>query len=124
MDIKVDNDSIEKIVQDHIKVAVAGVLSQKSDLLISKIVDFAINAKSRDSWDKETILDKQIGEAIRAEAQGAVQDWLATKRADIRKQVHAALVKKSDGLVAKVVEQLVVGLGEELRVTAYLNKDR
>jgi hypothetical protein len=124
VELKIDNNSIEKLVQEQLKVQVAAILSQKSDYLVQKLVEQALNAKPPNSYRDVTILDESIQKMIRDEAASAVGEWLDSKRADIRKQVHAALAKKSSGLVAKIVEQLVVGLGSELHVQAWLkNKD-
>jgi predicted Holliday junction resolvase-like endonuclease len=122
MELKIDNASIERLVQEHIKIAVAGVLSKQSDVLVAKLVEHALAQKrpgSYSSYDKP-IIEEQINEMIRSEATAACKEWLDSKRPEIRKLVFAALAKKSDGLVAKVVEQLVVGLSEKLYVDAYL----
>lgn len=123
MELKIDNVAIEKLVQEQIKVAVAAVLSQKSDVLVARLVDHALQAKAPNAYSSDgTLLDKKICEMIRDEAGAAVKEWLDTKRAEIRRRVFAEVSKKSDGLVAKIVEQLVLGLGSSLRVQAFLER--
>lgn len=119
MELKIDNASIEKLVQEHIKAAVAGALSQKSDFLIAELVRYAM-AEKQNSYDRDTLLDRKISAMIREEAAAAIKEWLDEKRPTIRKQVWAAVSKQSDGLVAKIVEQLVLGLSQKLEVSAYL----
>lgn len=122
MELKIDNASIETLVKEQIKVAVAGVLSAQTPELVNRLVNLALSEK-RHNYDSTTLLDESIRAMIRDEAQAGVKEWLDTKRADIRKQVFAALSKKSDGLVAKVAEQLVVELGNNLHVKAWMGRD-
>jgi hypothetical protein len=122
VELKIDNASIETLVKEQIKVAVAEALSRQSPALVNRLVDIALETK-RNHYDRTSILDESINQMIRQEAQEGVKEWLDTKRADIRKQVFAALSKKSDGLVAKVVEQLVISLGNNLHVKAWLGND-
>jgi hypothetical protein len=116
MELKIDNAAIEKLVQEHIRVALAGVLQANSAPLISRIVDYAMNEKDPGSYGRHTILESAISKMIREEALAASKEWMDSKRPEIRKLVLATLARKSDGLVAKVVDQLVAGLSSGLKI--------
>lgn len=123
MELQVDNKAIEKLVQEHIRVEVMKALSGQSDYLIGRLVDEALAAKSN-SYDRKTILSAMIDEMIRKSANEAAQEWLAEQAPKIKKLVHAALGKKSDGLVAMVAEQLVANFGKGLNVSVWIKDSR
>jgi hypothetical protein len=91
MELKIDNDAIAKLVQEHVRSAVTTALASKSDYLVKQLVDYAMNEKDSRSYGRSTILEDKINSLIREEAAGAMKEWLDSKRAEIRKQVFAAI---------------------------------
>jgi hypothetical protein len=121
MEIKIDNSSIQPLIDAQIKAAVAAALAQKSDYLISRIVEQALLAK--DNYSRETFLDKRIKEAIQQETVAGLNAWLDEHREPIRKQVYAVLQKKKDGLVAMIVERMVAKLGKGFDVSVWFRNE-
>lgn len=120
MELKIDNAAIEKLVKEHVAASIATVLSKNSDYLIQSLVKSAMEAKSERSYGNKSIMDEKIEALIRDEANNAIKEWLDSKRATIKKLVFDACSKKSDGLVATVVENLVASM-KNLRVEVYMS---
>jgi hypothetical protein len=119
MELKIDNAAIAEMVKESIKVAAAAALSQQSDSLIKHIVDMAMNAKPQGSYGRETIFEVAIQKAIHDECTAALSEWVATNRPQIRKLVHDKLMKQK-GMADMIADKLIVGLGKDLHVSAYL----
>ena len=119
MELQIDNAAIEKLVHEHIRVEVMKALGQKSDYLIGRLVDEALAAK-HNSYDQKTILHKMIDEMIRKAATEAANEWLEEQKPKIKKLVHEALGKKSDGMVAAVASGLVANFGKGFDISVWL----
>jgi hypothetical protein len=122
MELKVDNASIEKLVNEQIRVSVIEALKGKQEFLLGRLVDEALNAK-RNSYDSRTILQNMLDEMIRKAATEAANEWLTEQRPKIKKLVHEALGKKASGLVSKVADALTARLGEGVNVSVWFGRD-
>lgn len=126
MELKIDNAAIERLVNEHIRVAVCDVLSKNTDTLVSRLVDDALaKPDPNNRYDRESQVQKIVRTMIQAAASEAVNEWLTEKKPQIKKLVHAALVKKSDGLIGSVVDAMVAGLSRGIDVNCWLkSKDQ
>jgi hypothetical protein len=120
MELKIDNASIEKLVEGQIKVAAAEALAKHSPVLIQRLVEHALAAK-QNGYDRTTIFEATVQSMIRAEATEAVKEWIDEQRPLIRKLVYEAIKRKDGGLAQKIAEQLVAGLSRNLEIDAYLS---
>ncbi|HHE72932.1 MAG TPA: hypothetical protein ENL34_11705 [Chloroflexi bacterium] len=118
MEIKVDNDSIKKIVEGTIKAEVAKALSAQSPYLIGKLAEAALNEKSS-SYQRESIFEAKLREALRKSALEAAQEWLDEQKVAIAKEVRKRLGKRSGDLVKIIADQLVAGLRNAPRVRVW-----
>jgi hypothetical protein len=121
MDIKVDNASLDKLIEGQIKVAAAEVLSKHSPELIRRLVDHALARKRDNAYSSErSIFEETVQKMIIDEATAACKEWLDEQRPLIRKLVYEAIKRKDNGLAQKIAEQLVTGLSKSLNVSTYL----
>jgi hypothetical protein len=118
MELKIDNTTLEGLVKEHIKAAVAGVLAKNTPALIERFVFEAMHRK-QNTYDRETIWDKAVEHAIHEEAKAALNEWIAEQRPVIRKIVHDQLTKKK-GLAQKLADSLVAGLSKDLTITTWV----
>lgn len=121
MELKIDNGSLEQIIKEHVKAAVAGVLAKNTPALIERFVHEAMNAKARGAYSSDpTIFDQAVVTAIHEEAKGALNAWVDEQRPMIRKIVYERLTKKNGGLAQKLADSLVAGLSRDLTVTTWI----
>lgn len=120
MELKIDNTTLEGLVKEHIKAAVAGVLAKNTPVLIERFVHEAMNAKDPRGYSSEKLFDRIVVDAIHAEAKGALDAWIDEQRPMIRKIVYDRLTKKNGGLAQKLAESLVAGLSKDLTITTWI----
>lgn len=120
MELKIDNGSLEQIVKEHVKAAVAGVLAKNTPALIERFVHEAMNAKDPRGYRDELLFDKAVVAAIHEEAKGALTAWVDEQRPMIRKIVYDRLTKKNGGLAQKLANSLVAGLSRDLTVETWI----
>lgn len=98
------------LIEDLVRAAVVRELGGQQEL-IEGIVNQALSQK-KDSYSKGTIFQDQVATMIRDVAREAVQEWVASKKEEIK----AAFLKhlsSRDGLPAKkMVEGLVDGISK------------
>lgn len=124
MDIKVDNEAVEKLVNEQIRAAVAATLSAKSDYLVGRLVDEVMRKKDRNSYsDDRTIWEKMTDEMVRKAAQEAAMSWLEEQKPKIVALVRAKLGAKSKDLINKVADALVANFAAGLRVNVWFDKE-
>lgn len=119
MEIKVDNASVEKIVEGQIKAAVLEALASKRDYVIEQLVKAALEKKA-DCYDRRTVVEKVIETAIIDEANAAATEWIAEQRPKIRALVKARLEKGHAELVRSVADQLVAKFATGFDVSVWL----
>ncbi len=121
MELKIDNASIEKLVEGHIKIAAAEVLAKQSPVLIQRLVEQALAVKRPNAYSSDkSIFEETVQAMIRDEATAAVKEWLDEQRPVIKKLVLEAIKRKDNGLAQKIAEQLVTGLSKSLSVSTYI----
>jgi molybdopterin-guanine dinucleotide biosynthesis protein A len=123
MELKIDNATLEQLVKEHVKAAVAGVLAKNTPVLIERFVHEAMNAKDPRGYHDDKLFDQAVVAAIHEEAKGALNDWIAEQRPVIRKIVYDQLTKKR-GLAQKLADGLVAGLSRDLTVETWIKGSR
>lgn len=108
----------KEIIDGHIRAALADALAKHSDHMIREIVDRALRAPAKDRYSNQTMVEEAIQATIQEEVGKAIKEWLEQHRPKIAEQVRAALTKKSDGLMSKLVANLAIHLahGFDIRV--------
>jgi endonuclease III len=119
MEIKVDNASVEKIVEGQIKAAVLEALVSRRDDVIEHLVKAALSKKA-DDYSRRTVVEKVIDDAIIGEANAAATEWIAEQRPKIRALVKARLEKGHAELVKSIADQLVAKFSTGFDVTVWL----
>lgn len=114
----------EAQIQNAIAVAIAESFSgEKRDAIVRDIVRAHLSMKAN-SYDKETLLGKRIGDAIRSIAVEAIQAEVDAIKPAIAKVVHDAL---GPGFEEEVCQQLRSGLAyrkvEGVNVSIRMHED-
>ena len=124
VEIKVDNASVEKLIEGQIKLAAAEVLSKHSPELIKRLVNKALEQRRHNAYSGDpTIFEETVRKMIRTEALEATKVWIDEQRPIIRKMVYDAIRRKDNGLAQKIAEALVAGLAGDLNIKAYLSSN-
>lgn len=122
MELKVDNESIEKIVNEQIRAAVATTLATKSDYLIEQLVRQVMTQK-KDSYSRVTIWEDMVDRMIRGAANEAAKEWMEEQKPKIKALVAKKLGAKTKGLIASVADQLVAKFGKGMDVNVWIRPD-
>ena len=121
MEIKVDNASVETLVTNEIRLAVAKAIEGKNSYLVQRLVTEVLERK-KDHYSRETIIEGTIDAMIQSAAKEAAQEWVNQMKPEIKKLVAAKLGSKTKGLIAQVADQLVANFGKGIDVSVYFNK--
>lgn len=113
-------DAAERIVNIKVKEAVAQVLGKDPRALVEAVVDAAMNQREH-SYDRETILEREVNEMIRDAVQAAIQEWLQTHREVVKAAVSTRLRSAEDGLLERIGEAVLEGLQTNFYVDARLS---
>lgn len=113
-------DAAERIVNIKVKEAVAQVLGKDPRALVEAVVDAAMNQREH-SYDRETILEREVNEMIRDAVQAAIQEWLQTHREVVKAAVSTRLRSAEDGLLERIGEAVLEGLQTSFYVDARLS---
>lgn len=123
MEIKIDNKSVEQLVQTQIRLAVAESLSKQTPYLVERLVMECLNQKSP-NYPYQPVLESMTQKMINEAANEAAQQWLDEQKPIIRKLVFEKLSSKSKGLIAQVADALTAKLGTGLGATVWLKNER
>lgn len=123
MEISVDNASVERLVDHHIKQAVAEALSSKTDYLVQQLVEAALTKPVLDSYGRPkerngrrvTVVDNAVEKLICEAANEAAAEWLDDQRPQIKKLVRQRLNSQTKGLVAQLADKLTTSLAKDLQ---------
>ena len=121
MEIKVDNASVETLVTNEIRLAVAKAIEGKNSYLVQRLVTEVLERK-KDHYSRETIIEGTIDAMIQSAAKEAAQEWVNQMKPEIKKLVAAKLGSKTKGLIAQVADQLVANFGKGIDVSVYFKK--
>lgn len=100
---KIDLNISEGMIANAISIAIAESFSpEKKDQVIRDIVRAHLSYK-QNSYDRDTMLSKALGDAIRQQASEAVKQRISELAPDIRRVVDKALGPKfTDGILAQL----------------------
>lgn len=127
MEIKVDNDSIEKLVLKQVRVAVVEALSGKSDYIVERIVDEALKKPAKDRYGcsrGKTIVEQMTDDTVREAATEAANEWLKEQKPKIKALIARKLGAKTKGLVASVAEQMTASFETGFKAKVWFDCDR
>lgn len=120
MELKVDNKSIEPLINAQIKAAVADVLAKNSDTFIAKLVDAALAEPAKNDYhDKRPLIDKAIAEGLREAAMAAAKGWLDEQKPKIAEMVRRRLDGDKKSIIASIMDQLVGGFQRGVSVNVW-----
>lgn len=110
---KIDINITEGMIANAIAVAIADAFSpEKKEQVLRDIVRAHLSYKAN-SWDRETLLSKTIGEAIRNQASEAVKEAVASMADDVKRIVAEVFGPKAKADILRQLETslraLVVG---------------
>lgn len=110
------------VIDAHIKAAMLDVLSKddRGERLIEAVVQQAMTEKKERYHDK-TILDAQLNQAIREAAMETFKAWIENQKEKISKAIEKRLKRSGDGMIKKIVDQIIKGFGSDLYVKVSLD---
>uniref|UniRef100_A0A6M3J4G0 Uncharacterized protein n=1 Tax=viral metagenome TaxID=1070528 RepID=A0A6M3J4G0_9ZZZZ len=110
---------IQKDYIDHVVAAAMIEALGDKEAIIERVVMAAMEQK-KDSYTKETMFMGDVKESIRKAAHDAFQEWLGENRDLVKKSLKKYLSTK-EGLVDKLVKQVMTGLIDHVNVTVKLD---
>lgn len=97
----------EEVLSSIMKAQVVAALG-KSEHLIKAVIDSAMTQK-RNSYDRNTIWEEQMMEAIRSAVKDTWEEWLKEQKPAIKKALIARLKADNSKAIAQIVDNLVGG---------------
>lgn len=121
MSTKLEVSVDERMVKEAIHSALATVLSDDmKEKIVDSVIHYALTAK-KNSYDRETLFQAQVSEAIRTIATEEIAKWVEEQRPKIRAGIKAVLAKHAiDDLEGKIARTLATTLAKELSVSIWL----
>lgn len=116
---KIDLNISEGMIQNAIAIAITEAFSpEKRDQVLRDVVRAHLSVK-QNSYDRETLLQKTIGEQIRLHANEAVKAKIAELAPEIRATVDKALGPQfSESVIAQLNASLASVLVSGIRINA------
>ena len=114
--VEIQKDYIDKVIAAEIAKALGN-----SEAIVQAVVEAAMNQK-KDSYSKDTYFMLEVKESIRKAAQESFQEWLAENRENVKKALKKYLSTK-EGLIDKLVKQLMTGLIDHVYVNVQIKED-
>jgi len=108
----------QEIIDTQVRLAVAEALGKDPRALIEAVVKVAVGAKVN-SYDRETIFQRAVGEMIQGVAKEVFGEWIAENR----EAVKAAVVKQmrlKSGLAESIAQRVAEGFAKSLYVSVSL----
>lgn len=101
---KIDLNITEGMIANAIACAIADAFSpEKKDQVLRDIVRAHLSLKTN-SWDRDTMLSKAIGDAIRQQATEAVKDAVASMAPDVKRIVAEVFGPKARADILRQLE--------------------
>lgn len=107
----------KEVLDQHIKLAVAQVLSRDPERFITACVDVVLQAKDQNNYNRKTVLDTVLEKLIIETAQKSAQEWINEQGPKIREAVRKRLDKDKGALIQKLVD----GLGDQLQKNVHVS---
>ena len=116
--IQIDAKLIDKLVMEHIQVAVAQALSKDKDVLVNKLIETVIRSKvdsngvqqSHDRYNTTTWLDWAIANELRAAVLVVIQEQIVAMKPDIVESVKKQFSRSQSEFAKAVVEGMTSSL--------------
>jgi len=115
----------EKMVQEALHSALATTLSDDmKERIVNNVIQHALTTK-KNSYDRETVFQQQVSEAIRIIAKDEIAAWVDEQRPKIRKAIKDVLAKyQIDDLEQKVATALATALAKDLSVSVWMPSEK
>ena len=104
MKLEIPQDVVLSIVKAQVIAALG-----KSEQLVAGVVEAAFGTKEN-SYDRDTIFERQVTKMINDVAVECFKEWLQEKRADIRSEMRRQLTAKKGELLTSLVDSFTKDL--------------
>lgn len=119
MEIKIDNKSLEPLIDAQIQAAIVQVLSTERGDLVSRVVADALGEKVG-SFDRRTKFQAAVHTMIQEAAKETFKVWLDENKAKIKAAIEARLKKSPQKFVNQIADKLLDGLAGSFHVSCKL----
>lgn len=112
--VTISQDSVQQIIDAKVREAVAGALGRNPGELVSRIVQMALDEKSRDSYGRQTIFVEALNKMIREEALKGIADWIESNREAMRK-IIGDKIRSKRGFAQALADNMTDALAKSVR---------